>query len=139
MSQSSNSNITASGVPIKNVIFCHDPRDNTYKGLQLGYFTSGTSYITGSSIIVTAVNKTGTFPLVSFPAKKLVFVNHRDPTYRIYKTNETGLDYLRYIPCASGGFQNSVEILGIQNANEISLQTDNVATTALSGVCIAYS
>ncbi len=137
--ESINSNIVASGIPIKNVPMGLDPRDGTYKGIQIGYYTSGTSYVTGSSIIVTAVNKTGTFPLVNFPAKKLVFVNHRDPTYRIYKTNETGLDYLRYVPCASGGFQNSVEILGIQNANEISLQTDNVATTALSGVCIAYS
>lgn len=139
MSQSVLSNIVASGIPIKNVPMGLDPRDGTYKGIQIGYYTSGTTYVTGSSIIVSAVNKTGTFPLVSFPAKKAVFVNQRDPMYRVYKTNETGLDYLRWVPVNSGGFTHSVEICGIQNLNEISLQTDNTATTSLSGICIAYS
>lgn len=138
MSQSQSANLIASGVPIKNLVMCYDPRDSTYKGLNIGYFTSG-DYITGSSVVVTAVNKSGTFQLVSFPAKKAVFVNHRDPAYRVYKNNETGLDYLRYVPCASGGFQNRVEIGGIQNLNELAIQTDSTATTALSGVCIAYS
>lgn len=138
--ESQNPNLLASGVPVKNLVMMYDPRDSTYKGLQVGHFTSGSDYITGSSIIVTAANKTGTFPLVSFSAKKAVFVNHRDPTYRLYKTNETGLDYLRYIPVASGGFQNRVEINGIQNLNELSIQVDSTSlSNGVSGVCIAYS
>ncbi len=138
MSQSVLSNVIASGFP-KQAVFVFNPIRQGFDALNVGYLTSGTNYLTGSSIVVTAVNKTGTFPLVSFPAKKAVFINQRDPMYRVYKTNETGLDYLRWVPVNSGGAHNGVEIAGIQNLNELALQTDNTATTSLSGVCIAYS
>ena len=140
MSFSNFPNIVASGVPLKNLVFCLDERDGMFKALSLGIFTSGSNYNTGSSIIVTAVNKTGTFPLVSFPAKKAVFINQRDPMYRVYKTNETGLDYLRWVPVNSGGALNGVAIEGIKNLNEISIQVDSTSlSNGVSGVCIAYS
>ena len=109
---------------------------NIYEYFQTGVNT--TRQGTGSSIIVTAVNSTGTFRLVSYFAKKAIFVNHRDPAYRVYKNNETGLDYLRYLPCMSGGWAGRTEVEGITDLNEIAIQTDNTATSNLSGVCIAY-
>lgn len=134
-----NPNLLASGVPVKNLVMCYDPRDSTYKGLNIGYFTSG-NYITGSTFVITAVSKTGIFRLVALPAKKAIFVNQRDPMYRVYKNNESGTDYLRWIPANSGGWVGRAEVDGIQNLNEIALQVDSTSqSNGFSGLCIAYS
>lgn len=139
MSQSISSNIVASGIPIKNVPMGLDYRDGTYKGIEIGYHTSGMNYITGSSIVVIAANTSGTFRAQAQQAKKVIFVNQRDPMYRVYKNNETGVDYRRWLPCGSGGWDKRVEIEGIQNLQDVAIQSDNTATTSVSGVCIVYS
>lgn len=140
MSESINSNILVSGVPQKQVQFAYDPRDSTYKGIQIGHYTSGSEYITGSSFQVIACASTGVFRCPPLQAKSVTFVNQRDPMYRVYKNNESGnATYLNWIPVNSGGFHNRVEIKGVQNLNELAIQTDNTATSTLSGVCIVYS
>ena len=139
MSQSVLANVIASGFPSKQSLFIYNPIRQGFDALNVGYLTSGTSYLTGSSIIVTAVSKTGIWRLNDYPSKKAVFINQRDPMYRVYKNNESGLDYLRWIPANSGGWHGRAEIAGIQNLNELAIQIDNTATSTLSGVCIAYS
>ena len=140
MSYPSNPNLTSSGIPIKNVISLYDPRDSIYKGLQVGHLTSGSEFITGSSVQIIACASTGTFKCQPLQVKSVTFVNQRDPMYRVYKTDETGnTAYLNWVPVNSGGWHNRVEIKGIQNLNEISIQTDSTSITTLSGVALCYS
>lgn len=140
MSESINPNLTSSGVPIKNIVSVYDFRDSVYKGLQVGHFTSGTTFITGSSVQVVAANTTGTFQCHPYAAKKAVFVNQRSPMYRVYKTAESGnTAYLNWLPVNSGGWNNRVEFEGITNLSDLTIQTDSTSTTSVSGVVICYS
>ncbi len=138
--ESINSNIVASGIPIKNVPMGLDPRDGTYKGIQIGYYTSGTNFVTGSSVQVVAANTSGTFRCHPFPCKKATFVNQRVPMYRVYKNDETGAAaYQNWIPVNSGGWNNRVEIEGIQNLQDLAIQSDSTSTTSVSGVVFCVS
>lgn len=138
MSESINSNILASGIPIKNVTFLYDYRDSTYKGMQVGHLTSGTDYISGSSVQVVACNSTGIFKCHPFQTKKAIFFNQRSPMYRVYKTSESGnTAYLNWIPVNSGGI--GVEFQGISDLSSLSIQTDSTSVTSISGVVVCYS
>jgi hypothetical protein len=109
-------------------------KQEMWAAFNLGWLTSGTNYISGSSVQVIAANSTGTFKCHPFVCKRAVFVNQRSPMYRVYKTDETGLDYARWLPVGSGGWANRVEIDGIKNLNELSIQVDSTATSNVSGV-----
>ena len=140
MSQSVLANVQASGLPVKQVQFSWDPRDGTYKGVQIGYLTSGTNFVTGSSVQVVAANTSGTFRCHSFPCKKATFVNQRVPMYRVYKNDETGnAAYQNWVPVNSGGWNNRVEIEGIQNLQDLAIQSDSTSTTSVSGVVFCVS
>ena len=139
MSYSNYPNIVASGVPLKNLVFCLDDRDGTYKGLSLGIFTSGINYITGSSIQSFGVATTGTRRLDNIVCKRAVFINQRSPQYRVYKNDETGnTAYLNWMPVNSGGWQNRLEIDGISNLQDIAVQTDSTSVSSFSGNVLIY-
>ncbi len=106
-----------------------------YRPLKPGDFRAAT----GSSIQITAAGTTGTFQCNNFVATRAIFINQNVAQYRVYKNNETGNDYLRFVTCNSGGWAGRVEIEGIANLNELAIQVGSTSiSNGVSGVCIAY-
>lgn len=135
MSQNINSSL--SGVPQKNVVMCYDHRDSTYKGLQVGHFTSGSNFITGSKIFSFGIVSSGVTLFDSQPCKVATFFNHDQPAYRIYHANSTGT-YLDYIKMDSGNAGTRIEIKGIVDLNQLAYQKHGNSDTSLTGRVLLY-
>ena len=130
------SGISKMSTPAPTLALIFDPLigiSGVYRPIKPGDFRVGS----GSSVQVVAANTTGTFQCQSFTATKAIWINQRSPMYRVYKTNESGnTAYLNWIPVNSGGWNNRVEIEGITNLSDLSIQTDSTSTTSVSGVVL---
>lgn len=93
---------------------------------------------TGSSIISFAVVTSGTRRLDDAKCKKAVFINQRVAQYRVYKNDETGLSYDRWLPVNSGGWDKRLEIAGITTLNSLAVQSDSTSVTSFSGDVLVY-
>ena len=137
MSQSSSSNIVASGIPIKNVPMALDPRDGTYKGVQIGYYTSGQDYITGVKIMSFGIVTSGVKLFDDQVCKAATFHNHDQPAYRVYRADSTGT-YLDYIKVDSGNASAKVEIKGITNLSQLAYQKHGNSDASTTGRALLY-
>lgn len=91
---------------------------------------------TGFRVVPFAVVTSGIRTLDSVVCSKVVFINHNNPTYRLYNSNTTG-DYLSWVPVSSGNY-NGVAVEGINNLSRCSVQRNIPSESAFTGTALIF-